>query len=169
MSVSHDRGDARCPLWAYPVAFVLAAMASALAMMAFVPWIILLVVVFFCYALVYGVVLGLPLFLIVRAAGGVNAITSTIGGMVVGALAIVLVSWPSYKSGYSYNGIDLIINGRFTRAGWIDLAGTTLWMAAAGALGGFVFWLTLRYFGSPKDEGDRQNGSSNDIRGDCSN
>jgi hypothetical protein len=86
----------------------------------------------FSAALAIAVVIGVPVALFYRWRGWTNLIGVLVGGFVIGALPYFLFSLFALSS-----------------EGWMDLE---QWELVAlpgcyGALGAFVFWLTLRIFG----------------------
>src|SRR5262245_63952606 len=64
--------------------------------------------------LAHALVLGLPLFLIVRRTGWVNVFSATAGGFLIGAIPIGLMSWPltwTRGSNVSIEGVPTVIDG----------------------------------------------------------
>src|SRR5262249_55384925 len=69
----------------------------------------------------------------------------------IGAIPVGLFAWPknypSLKTTASVDGVPTIIDGVPTLAGWLGYLQTLGMFAAFGAVGGLVFWLTLRWSG----------------------
>lgn len=100
----------------------------------------------------HAIVLGLPLFLVLRQRRWVNAFSSIVGGFAVGATGGTLLTLGQFGRGYSYsvNGIPQIVNGVPTAAGWLNYFGTLGFLGALGALAGLTFWCILKWSGSTR-------------------
>jgi hypothetical protein len=46
------------------------------------------------------------------------------------------------------DGMSTIINGTITAAGWVSYVKPAIYFGSFGALGGFVFWVALIWFGT---------------------
>jgi hypothetical protein len=104
----------------------------------------------FAITLVPTVILGVPLFLILLGYSErwINGISAVASGFLVGAVPTALFTWPvCYRCSSSVNGVALVIDGAVTAAGWLSYGRVVVWIGLAGALGGFVFWLTLKCCG----------------------
>jgi hypothetical protein len=124
-------------------------------------------------ALGHAVVIGLPLFLILRRRRRVNVLTSIAAGLVAGTIPIAVFTWPfrpGSRSSSSFNNVPLVVDGVPTLAGWIAYAEGLIMPGALGALAGFVCWLVLKSSGNlatttdavdrrPQEE-DRRNASA---------
>lgn len=112
-----------------------------------------LLTVAFVIALAHAVVLGLPLFLLLRRKGWVNGVSTTIGGLIVGATPVAVLTWPLRYSDLRSNSwigpdrVQTMIDGAPTVAGWLQYAQGSLYLGAFGLLGGLAFWATLRLTG----------------------
>jgi hypothetical protein len=105
----------------------------------------------FGIALAHAVLLGLPLFLLLRWKRRVNAAWSIAGGFLVGMVPGAILTWPwrpGSGSSSSSNGVPTVVDGVPTLAGWIGYGETLTILGAFGALGGLVFWLTLKLSGA---------------------
>lgn len=67
-------------------------------------------------------------------------------GFVAASLPIAIFSWPLTfdGTGWSVNGVDLIVNGIPTAAGWMQFAKDVSIFGGCGAMGGLTFWLVWR-------------------------
>ena len=124
----------------------------------------------FTVALGHALVLGLPAVWLGWATGRITLITSIVGGFVVGAIPIGVISWPLLypdlkTSAWSF-GVPTMISGAPTLAGWFNYAAGVAFFGAFGAIGGFVFWVVLKWVHAPmsrqavvakpsRDEGSR--------------
>ncbi len=91
-----------------------------------------------------GVCLGLPLWLLLGSRIRLTPLAAMLGGGTVAAIPLLLLDRIGMTKAYLYDGRALIADYRFTAYGWhrhlVDLAS----IAAAGALGGIVFWRIVR-------------------------
>ena len=105
----------------------------------------------FAVAAAHAVLLGLPLFLLVRRKmGHAGIVACALGGFIVaavpfGALALISMIGTQFASS---NGRPTVINGVPTLAGWIEYALIVGWAGVLGLVGGFVFWTAIRTSGS---------------------
>jgi hypothetical protein len=104
-------------------------------------------------ALAHALVLGLPLFLILRSMRKqVGAVACALGGFLVGAVPIGL-SVLSTAIGMrgpqseSIGGKATVINGVTTLAGWIEYAQGVGFWGSLGTAGGLSFWGAMRISG----------------------
>jgi hypothetical protein len=98
-------------------------------------------------ALGHAVVLGLPLYFVLRSKRWVNAATSIGGGFLVGVIPGGIFTWPlrpGSRSSSSVGGVPTVIDGIPTAAGWLGYLEFVAFLGLVGAFGGFVFWLTFR-------------------------
>jgi hypothetical protein len=131
----------------HTAAFLLAALASAFVLVAPAPQLLPLA---FVITLAPTVILGVPLFLILLGYSEhwINGISAVAGGFLVGAVPTALFTWPGcYKCSSSIHNVALVIDGTVTAAGWLSYGRFVVGIGLAGALGGFVFWLTLKCCG----------------------
>jgi hypothetical protein len=105
----------------------------------------------FLVALGHAIVLGLPLFLFLRAKSLVGIMSCALGGFVVGAIGPALFGLMAMFGNASYNassgGRATIVNGVPTLAGWIDYAQAVGYAGLIGLAGGLTFWLVMRLSG----------------------
>lgn len=103
----------------------------------------------FCIALVHAVVLGLPLFLLLRHWRWVNAFSSVGAGFLVGTTGIFFLTLGQFDSGSSssVNNVPHVINGVLTAAGWVSYLKFLAFFGVLGAFAGFVFWCILKWSG----------------------
>lgn len=92
-------------------------------------------------------IVALPLYFALRAAGWVNQVTVALSGFAVGALPIAFFMWPLrtwYKgSSSSRNGVDTMIDGVPTPAGWLDFVWVSALFGVFGMIGAAIFWSTV--------------------------
>jgi hypothetical protein len=105
----------------------------------------------FLVALGHAIVLGLPLFLFLRAKSLVGIISCALGGFVVGAIGPASFGLMGMFGNASYNassgGRATIVNGAPTLAGWIEYAQAVGYAGLIGLAGGLTFWLVTRLSG----------------------
>jgi len=103
----------------------------------------------FYIALGHAILLGLPLFLILRSRQWINAISSTVGGFIVGVIPGGVLSWPLTPGGgsVSIRGVPTVVDGIPTAAGWAQYLEILFYLGCFGAVAGFVFWLVLKVSG----------------------
>jgi len=102
----------------------------------------------FVVAGAHTLVLGVPLFLLLRWRGWVNVVTATAGGFVIGMLPDAIWSWPLWyaelkTSAWTGSYGQTMTEGVPTTAGWQQYIDGVLIFGAFGAFAGFVFWLYL--------------------------
>jgi hypothetical protein len=92
------------------------------------------------------VLLGLPVFLVVRVSGVVTWIKSAVAGCVLGAFPVGMFTLPLLHAAGGPSGY--LKDGRMVYAtaadGWLAWMGAMGFMGALGALGGLSFWLAWR-------------------------
>lgn len=106
----------------------------------------------------YVMALGLPAFLILKR---FNAIRwwSTIGmGFLLGAIPFALFTWPlrypELQTSASVGGVQTMINGIPTLAGWLQYLAGLSSLGACGAVGALAFWLVWRDKPQPTVQAD---------------
>jgi hypothetical protein len=130
-------------------AFLFAALTPALILAGLAGSIQLAPIAFFV-SLGHAILLGLPLFLILRSTRWINAISSTVGGFIVGVIPGAFLSWPwspGSATSVSIRGVPTIVDGIPTAAGWAQYVEISFYLGCFGAVGGFVFWLVLKLCG----------------------
>jgi hypothetical protein len=105
----------------------------------------------FIVALLHAVMLGLPLFLVLRARFSVGVVACALGGFGIGAIGIALLGLFGMFGNGSYNastgGVPTIVNGVPTLAGLLEYAVGVGEMGLIGLVGGLIFWLAMRLSG----------------------
>ena len=95
----------------------------------------------------HAIILGVPVYLLLRWARWANAFTSIIAGTLIGAVPIGSVLFPAAQrfSGASaiLGSVPTMINGIPTEAGWNEYFHTLWLFAIFGAASGLLFWLFL--------------------------
>jgi len=77
--------------------------------------------------------------------------SSTGVGFIVGAIPGGILNWPLQPSLRSMHnnswvkGVPTVIDGIPTAAGWFNYFEQLIFLGSFGALGGFVFWIVLRW------------------------
>jgi hypothetical protein len=102
-------------------------------------------------ALGHAVVIGLPLFLILRRRGRVNVLTSIAAGFIAGTIPMGIFTWPfrpGSRSSSSFNNVPLIVDGMPTLAGWIAYIEGWIIPGSLGAIAGLACWLILKLSGN---------------------
>jgi hypothetical protein len=108
------------------------------------------------FPLVFGItlghalILGLPIALLFRAMHWTRLVAALAASFLIGATPIGILAWPvdfSTGTGASVDGIPTVIDGIPTATGWLHYCGILGVFGGFGAVGGLVFWLTLKYFG----------------------
>jgi len=106
----------------------------------------------FAIALAHAVLLGLPLFLILRSKGWINVMSCVVFGFAVGAVPAGVLTWPmqhpELHTNASVDGVPAIINGAITAAGWVSYVKPVIYCGLFGALGGVAFWVALIWSGT---------------------
>lgn len=93
----------------------------------------------------YVVLLGIPAFYLLKKLNVVRW-WSTIGvGFILGALPMAILTWPLNYSGLktssSSNGVQTMIDGVPTMAGWLEFFTGVSFLGACGFLGALAFWV----------------------------
>jgi hypothetical protein len=103
----------------------------------------------FGIVLVHAIVLGLPLFLVLRHYGWINAFSSVGAGFLVGATGIIFLTLGQFDSGFSSSIGDVpqVINGVPTATGWVRNFKLLGQFGVLGAFSGLVFWYILKWSG----------------------
>jgi hypothetical protein len=105
----------------------------------------------FLVALAHAVLLGLPSYLLARSKGWVNIASAVIAGFCIGAIPVGVLTFPldSGKSNVWVGGVQTIVDGLPTTAGWVEYLKGLLLFGGYGLLGGLAFWATLRIARQP--------------------
>jgi len=93
----------------------------------------------------FVLVLGLPAYLLLHYLKLVRWWSTLSAGFILGALPMAIFTWPlkysDMKSSSSVNGVQTMINGVPTAAGWLQYVEGVLFFGAFGLVAAFVFWL----------------------------
>ena len=96
----------------------------------------------------FVVVLGVPAYLLLRWRQAVRWWSALASGFVLAAIPIALLAWPLRFAGpgssASVNGVDTMINGVPTMAGWMHYLAAVGQFGVLGLLGALAFWLVQR-------------------------
>ena len=105
-------------------------------------------VICFAISAAHVLLLGVPGYLLLRWRNAVRWWSIIASGFALAAIPVALWSWPlrypELKSSASINGVQTMIDGVPTTAGWLQYAEGIFFFAACGALSGLAFWLALR-------------------------
>ena len=92
--------------------------------------------------------LGVPAFFIRRWRRALRWWTTLLAGFILGTLPAAVFSWPlryaSPGSSASVNGVDTMIDGVPTTAGWLQYLYGVAFFGIFGILAAAAFWLVLR-------------------------
>ena len=99
--------------------------------------------------------LGLPVFALLRSSGRANARGVALAGLAIGVLPVAVMGWPYHGlyGGYSSSGalfghaVDLYRNGSPTLYAWVDYLLCMARLGLQGVLGGLVFFGVWRRVG----------------------
>lgn len=93
------------------------------------------------------IVLGIPAYLVLRWRGSLRWWTALLSGFVLGAIPVGVVSWPlcysDLKSSATSNGVQIMVDGIPTMAGWFQYLGGISLFGAFGIFSAAVFWVIL--------------------------
>jgi hypothetical protein len=106
--------------------------------------------------LAHAVVLGLPVALLFRAKHWMRLAPILAGAFLVGTFPggfLALLSMGGTMSA-SVDGLPTIVNGIPTVVGWKQYGMVVGTLGGLGAVGGFIFWLTLKIGSPTADQGD---------------
>jgi hypothetical protein len=102
----------------------------------------------FIVASAHALVLGVPIFLLLRSKRHVGAVTCAVGGFLIGVVPDgVLALLPMFRGSAWINGTPTVINGVPTLAGWIEYAYFVGSLGLFGLAGGLTFWAAMRVSG----------------------
>lgn len=89
---------------------------------------------------------GVPTWVAAHFLGRTHWYDGVIIGAFLASISEFLFTYPSRNSSGSAGGIDLVVNGHFTHAGWLNALELAGIMACAGAAAGLTIW--RRVYGS---------------------
>jgi hypothetical protein len=95
---------------------------------------------------------GLPVFALLRQYGHASMRSTVLAGLVIGAVPILVLGWPlhglygGYSSGGDWFGhtVDFYRNGVPTYYAWLDYAVNAIRLAIHGAIGAMLFYWVWR-------------------------
>jgi hypothetical protein len=91
------------------------------------------------------VAVGVPAWLAAHLLGRTRWYDAALIGAVLASVSAFWFTFPSGNATGSAGGVDLVVNGHFTRAGWFDAVELAGIMASAGAAAGLtIWWLVYR-------------------------
>jgi len=86
------------------------------------------------------VVVGVPAWLAAHLLGRTHWYDAALIGSVLASASAFWFTFPSGNTSGSAGGVDLVVNGHFTRAGWLDALELAGIMASAGGAAGLTIW-----------------------------
>lgn len=102
----------------------------------------------FMVTALHVVLLGGPAYALLKWRNLVRWWSGVLAGFLLAVMPIAIFTWPlrfaESGSSFSANGVQLMVDGKPTAAGWLDFAEGILFFGIWGALSGLVFWLVLR-------------------------
>ncbi len=94
------------------------------------------------------VLLGTPTYFFLRKLNKIRWWSTIASGFVLGAIPMAVFIWPlqhtNLKTSATVNGIQTMIDGIPTLAGWLQYAEGVGFLGGLGAVGGLAFWLSWR-------------------------
>jgi len=94
------------------------------------------------------VVLGIPAYALLRWRNAVRWWSTVATGFALGALPAAILFWPlrysELKASSSSDGVQTMVDGTPTLAGWMQYVGGLSFFGACGAVGALSFWLVMR-------------------------
>ena len=102
---------------------------------------------FVMISLAHVVLLGVPAYAVLRWRKAVRWWSVLASSFVLGAAPMAIWSWPlryaDLKSSVTFNGVQTMIDGTTTAAGWVQYRQGVLFFGAWGLVSGLAFWFTL--------------------------
>jgi len=99
--------------------------------------------------------LGGPAFALLRWKKAIRWWTSLATGFILATVPVALFTWPlrfpELRTSATMNGVQTMVDGAPTAAGWMQYTQGVVFFGACGALSGLVFWLVWRRGGSTKE------------------
>ncbi len=120
--------------------FAVAAVAGLAALLLWSPFAALFGLVFAALPAVFG----LCAFVVLRRFTPVRGWMAVLCGFLLGAVPAFVVGFSPAAGFASANGVETVINGRYTLWGWFGLVKSVVLIGGFGAIGGLVFWLVMR-------------------------
>ncbi len=108
-------------------------------------------------AFAFVVVLGVPLFLVLRYFNRANWLHLCVSGFLAGAIPLAVYSWPSssrfngYSSGGNWHGryVELFVNGAPTTYGWLSYAESVTKFGVHGVVAALIFLFVWQRLAHP--------------------
>lgn len=102
----------------------------------------------------HALLIGLPMFLLLRRAGRLSAITLSMVGFFAGTLLMGVAGWPwrggtpgsSYSTNWHGRFVEMEKDGVPTLYGWLSWMESTAIFGLAGIASALAFWYGWRYF-----------------------
>lgn len=93
----------------------------------------------------YVVLLGAPAYLVLRHFNLIRWWSALLAGFILGAVPVAVFTWPLNYSGLktsaTIDGVETIINGVPTMAGWIQYIQGVSFFGVCGVVAALAFWL----------------------------
>lgn len=100
-------------------------------------------------------VLGVPAYFLLQRLKAVRWWSTLATGFTLGAVPMAIFTWPlkspELKSSASVNGVQTMIDGVPTMAGWFQFIEGVLFLGVCGMVGSLAFWLAAPNKSSKKD------------------
>ena len=94
---------------------------------------------------VFVLALGLPAYFLLRRFNIIRWWSTLSVGFILGAIPMAIFTWPlkypEMKTSASVNGVQTMIDGVPTVAGWLQFIEGVSFLGACGMVGAFAFWL----------------------------
>ncbi|MGJ5206565.1 hypothetical protein [Bradyrhizobium sp. HKCCYLR20261] len=128
-------------------AFLLAALAPAALVAAISGKATQMLPLAFAVSFGHALILGVPAALLYRRKRWDGLWTAVAGAALIGMLPVGILTWPFNPSRRGFSSADGVVqevDGIPTLAGWISYVELLAGLAVLGAIGGLIFWSTLR-------------------------
>lgn len=128
--------------------FALLSAAFAASLLALIELNAFLLAYSFAIALLHVLILGLPIYFILKQKYELTFLRSTLAGLLIGLLpATIIIITLSLVAGPDWamaDGIDTVVNGKTTLYGWLTRFEAALMFGVSGALGGAAFFYVMK-------------------------
>lgn len=106
----------------------------------------------------FVIAFGLPAFLVLKKLKAIRWWSTVGAGFLLGAIPPAILAWPlrypDLRTSASVNGVQTMINGTPTLAGWLQYISSVSFVGACGAVGALAFWLVWRHEPQPTLQAD---------------